>query len=1565
MGQLAGQLVVVYSDNNIFIDRTNFTMYKCHLLGAYLNRPDCSLCKLIEPRFKCAWCQGACRHAASCGQAADDACPPPRIDSIHPLSGPTLGGTKLTIEGSNLGQSFEEIAGRVSVANVPCKPLEQEYRPSNRIVCLTGPLQAKHGGRPHQQEASADELLLGDVVVGNRAGYSLAPSKFQFKNILLRDHQPRFGPQSGGTRLTLTGANLNAGSNIQVFLDELPCQLEPSLLSADQIVCRTSASRHPSRAVRQLKLIVDDAQIVRQDDVFFYTQDPIITKISPLRSYMSGGRPINVYGANLTSVQAPRVAILDSTGKRINESTCILQDDSRMQCPSPALNLQMMELEWAEHHAAQYEAFPSSSSSRPANQMGLEPAPGQLAQQEEGVKFRLSFIMDNVWRLRDLQAGYPALNSEIAYTSDPKLYPFASEQYKSAQELALGPSEQANLARQQSYQLDADTFLLQPGEPSLALYGENLRAAVSEYEITVTIGQDLCNLTQLTHSKLLCLIPLDHMATPTDEEGHQTQRALPLVVVRIGFNLRYELGFVQYHPLLVEQIVQTIANSSEQLPFMRPTYPQYMPRENESLFQRVSGIIGTVILLVFYLAAGSMLLACVYSTLSLSHTFRRHSYFEHEFRRIKSKIDSLEKSVASECRVAKLALQGDLNELVRHVDLSGVPILELKHYVMKVFFPGINNHPLLVKMVPNEGKAGCRRANFNTLTNLGANFAIPQHQGNLTIQHPLKSSADFPMDHFERLILTKPFLITFINTLEAQASFTIRDKVNVASLIMIILMERLDYATDILRTLLLQLVQRSTITSRDPLEAGESRNFGKASSRFACATSGLLSGLPIGKRSPAAVGLGRAVGGSASSLMASTSAAAQTLLSRIGSKTSALQPNNTYVGQHKVAASGSIGQSMSTTAFNRRHTSIKTIGSERPERVSSNLESNPEIRSTGDRPHLMLRRTDSVVEKMLTNWLALNMYDYFQGEVGQSLYMLFEALRCQLERGPIDCITGDAYYSLNESKLLRAPYIQFDTVNLYIIVDTDILQPMGNSRTTTSNGNNLLLDSSSTLPYNQTSQPIYGDNCVPSGRSNYYATSNTITLALRALDCDTISQVKGKILSALYRNSPRSHRLGVDEVELCLRQQQPVGAQPIVANNHYVSVTLTDEDYSSVATFNGLKRLNTLRHYGVADQAIMTLNRARQLVHLNRFGNGPNRTSLTDMLDEHYNNPYSEIQYGNAGGFGQQVGNDSSLALRQPRAVEAKSWHLIKSGESSGHLVDSPVNESSSSSNSPSMLLLGNENLIQPQPTSLKMNAQQQFYHPSSSSTSSTANVLDTNSTSANSFSMNMPSTLAKQRAEQQPLYCQIGSTSAPSQHETANNDYYCQIGQNTTSRVYCQASQATNSMKRNGFDREREQQIYLTRMLTSKGTVQSYIDDFFKTILSARSTNSQAFELNNFNSVLCAEGGAMSRKAASNLAGACPPAVKWLFDLLDEAAADNGIADEDVIHAWKSNAFLLRFWVNLIKNPNYVLDVEKTNTLDATLSVVAQTLMDSCSVSEQQLTEVSSPIQFTARITS
>ena len=121
--------------------------------------------------------------------------------------------------------------------------------------------------------------------------------------------------------------------------------------------------------------------------------------------------------------------------------------------------------------------------------------------------------------------------------------------------------------------------------------------------------------------------------------------------------------------------------------------------------------------------------------------------------------------------------------------------------------------------------------------------------------------------------------------------------------------------------------------------------------------------------------------------------------------------------------------------------------------------------------------------------------------------------------------------------------------------------------------------------------------------------------------------------------------------------------------------------------------------------------------------------------------------------------------------------------------------------------------------------------------------------------------------------------------------------------------------------------EVYLTRLLATKGGMQSYVDDFFESVFST------------------AHG--------SNV---LPCAIKYLFDFLDEQACLHGINDQDVVYTWKSNSLPLRFWVNIIKNPEFVFDIHKSNIVDASLSVIASTFMDSCCQSRLDVLNKESP---------
>ncbi|XP_041129023.1 plexin-B3 isoform X2 [Polyodon spathula] len=122
---------------------------------------------------------------------------------------------------------------------------------------------------------------------------------------------------------------------------------------------------------------------------------------------------------------------------------------------------------------------------------------------------------------------------------------------------------------------------------------------------------------------------------------------------------------------------------------------------------------------------------------------------------------------------------------------------------------------------------------------------------------------------------------------------------------------------------------------------------------------------------------------------------------------------------------------------------------------------------------------------------------------------------------------------------------------------------------------------------------------------------------------------------------------------------------------------------------------------------------------------------------------------------------------------------------------------------------------------------------------------------------------------------------------------------------------------------RERERakavpEIFLTRLLSMKGTLQKFVDDVFQAIL--------------------------------NTSRPVPIAVRYFFDFLDEVAEKHGIEDKETVHIWKTNSLPLRFWVNILKNPQFILDVQVPSSVDAILSVIAQTFIDSCTTSEHKV---------------
>lgn len=220
---------------------------------------------------------------------------PVQVKRFDPRLGPWEGGTNVTIEGVNLGKTFTDIAGGITVAGMPCHPYEELYVQTRRIVCLVD--------SPKNSESRRGPVI---VRVSNFKGESA--DYYEFVNPLIESIHPSRGPLSGGTQLTIRGQFMNAGSSIQAVIDpSLPCAI--TYTNASHAICRTSASnrlrsgelqmsfdRGVRRYTRQMYEYVDDPTIE-------YAESGVVSQVKVPKGIPSGGIIISVAGNNLEYIQ--------------------------------------------------------------------------------------------------------------------------------------------------------------------------------------------------------------------------------------------------------------------------------------------------------------------------------------------------------------------------------------------------------------------------------------------------------------------------------------------------------------------------------------------------------------------------------------------------------------------------------------------------------------------------------------------------------------------------------------------------------------------------------------------------------------------------------------------------------------------------------------------------------------------------------------------------------------------------------------------------------------------------------------------------------------------------------------------------------------------------------------------------------------------------------------------------------------------------------------------------------------------------------------------------------------
>ncbi|KAJ6216027.1 hypothetical protein RDWZM_010527 [Blomia tropicalis] len=1204
IGEQNATLTVLWNGDT-FIDRTNVTLYKCQYLGAHTGRPDCSLCQTLDPKYGCVWCHSQCSFVDQCGeQRPSSSCPPPRIDYIHPISGPVEGGTLVSIEGSNLGSSLNEIRDRLSIGGIPCTPIE--YNISIRVICRTG--------------ASAIGQQSALVVIGNRAGVTRAQAKFQYKTIELDEVIPKIGPQSGGSRIYLIGKNLNIGSNMAVYLDDLPCTVERALASSSQLSCRTSAAPYSSYVVSRLTLSIDAANFTLTNP-FLYTPDPTINRIEPMQSYFSGGRTITVTGTHFTSIQQPRLmvftrrqrisstinptigrhhtqssssswyttplpTITESTilasyqARLINDSICTVISATRMQCTAPMINANLDRLASKLHR--------SNIPIGPVNVVPSFDISNQTGPIPEQIYLQIGFVMDDTISVLELDNYYPQMDSMMLYVADPTFYAMGNGRGKS---IPIGNGE--------------EVLTITNGD-LLVIDGDNLASlTLTENEFNITIGMVRCNVSSITMRQVICSPPI-YPPSATDELGRKALLELPVVVVRVG-NLRRVLGYIHYGDYYFNGFVgstggggnspfnhrsESSSNDNDdnddtrfyhQNAFNRfdPSSSSNGNGNNPLVTQTIVSTSSTFInsltmeLLIGILLITGMILAII-SIIVLAAYKHKTNEAEREYKRIQLQMDTLENNVRSECKQAFAELQTDILQAtgifsMEEMHRMVVPTHDERTFIMRMFF------------------ANTIDGNYGSM--------IVNHYGGANSQHVV--SNNHPHSHHQHHA-------QWYNSSIESAYYTYHNRYGSSSAI------------------------TSSLIGSKPICAIFWNN-----SPYFHLTPGNLSS-----------------SSSPSTFLGSGSGTSETTIN-IASVTNG--PNENFYTLNRTNHLQLQQQQQQQSATNKCHQQLPSQASTDDllqqlfmERnflliLVETIESQKSLTNV-DRTHfaslitlLLLDRMDytfdvmrhllarvldripftkgetvnncglfdagsdlSITEKLLIDWLSICLFKYAKEVSAGPLFLLYSAIKHQIDKGPVDYVTSMSRYSLSEERLLREQ-IDYRSVTVYVTIDDKLKQLINGSqsssssmnlvqtqqqqqqqtqstlnrstigcrtlRNTSTNSNTTAttinrrqairssdLDLTSMTPNEDDpiiipNESIQSIGSMSSDRASSGQTQQQNGVSCRILDCDTISQVKGKIIEQLFRSIPFSERPTISDVILyyrCLKPKPtlPQSAQP-------------------------------------------------------------------------------------------------------------------------------------------------------------------------------------------------------------------------------------------------------------------------------------------------------------------------------------------------------------------------------------------------------------------------------------
>ena len=222
----------------------------------------------------------------------------PTVNSVSPRQGPQAGGTTVTITGTNLSGAtavmFGNVAGTIKT------------RSATKITAVSP------AGTPGAVAVTViSSGLSSSTSTADQFTYLAAPS--------VAGISPAAGPTAGGTKVTITGANLANATAVRFgtktvtkFISDSPTQIV--------VACPAGAAGMVNVSV----VTAGGASVLSAADQYTYVAAPAITKISPASGPTGGGTQVTITGTNLANATAVMFGTVAVTTFTVDNGTQIV-----------------------------------------------------------------------------------------------------------------------------------------------------------------------------------------------------------------------------------------------------------------------------------------------------------------------------------------------------------------------------------------------------------------------------------------------------------------------------------------------------------------------------------------------------------------------------------------------------------------------------------------------------------------------------------------------------------------------------------------------------------------------------------------------------------------------------------------------------------------------------------------------------------------------------------------------------------------------------------------------------------------------------------------------------------------------------------------------------------------------------------------------------------------------------------------------------------------------------------------------------------------------------------------